>query len=89
VSQLYLWSVARHDRGGWDTFSDFAVCCATEQEARDTHPGEGNSEWITRTRYRGESWINPNERHLLVVELLGTAKADLAAGLICASFHSG
>ncbi len=35
-----LWHVERHDKGDWDTYSDFVCCCATEHEARAWHPSE-------------------------------------------------
>lgn len=36
-----LWLVdAPDDFGGYDTYSDFVVCCATEWEARAQHPSE-------------------------------------------------
>jgi hypothetical protein len=37
---LKIWHVERTDAGGWDSYSNFVCCCATEWEARSFHPSE-------------------------------------------------
>lgn len=70
--RLKLWHVQRHDKGYYDTYSDFVCCCATEWEARSWHPSESRplckprtvAQWlrgtppiiITEKGQRGRHW---------------------------------
>jgi len=87
-NNLYLveWPGCRQEKK-WDVYSSFVVCCATEDEARNTHPGgRVNSGW-ENSAYG--SWIKHDRREELTVKLLGTATASTLPDVINASFHAG
>jgi len=81
ATQDMLFLVERHDAGDYDTFSEFLVCCATEAEARDTHPS-GDCR-------RNHTWIKREEIHLLNVTCIGVALSGVERGVLLASFHAG
>lgn len=72
----------------WDVYSDFVVCCAREEEARDTHPatdaqfGDG---WTRHGSY--DDWIQRSETSALRVTSLGVAYSATPEGLVCVSYH--
>jgi hypothetical protein len=87
-NNLYLveWPRCRQEKE-WDVYSSFVVCCANEDEARNTHPGgRVNSGWDNNER---GSWIKHDRREELTVKLLGTASASTLPDVINASFHAG
>lgn len=80
----HLYIVTRHNKGGYDTYESFLVCCASEQEARETHPA-GMDNWIGRHT----AWIEGNEIHLLKVQCIGVANKDTESGVLMSVFYPG
>jgi len=81
--KLYLVSQSENDN--YDTFSSFVVCCETEEEARNTHPGWGEDPW--KDDFSHSTWCKlPSAAE---VEYIGEAAEDLEKGIVCASFHAG
>ena len=87
---MNLYLVERLDAGGYDSYSEFVICCANDDFARNTHPDEGY-EWYKSERYmpRYNSWVQVDAIDTLKVTLLGQASPDLEPGVIISSFHAG
>ncbi len=78
----------------WDIFSDFVVCCETEQIARETHPScEAFSlkDWNDDRNGRYfDGWVSKKDINKLTVTFLANATTDVKErGVICSSFHAG
>ena len=91
---LFWWHVSVYGVPGnpfkylrYDTYSDFVVVAATDEEARNYHPtGHSNR------RVYSDEWVKPEDIPLLNVTLLGTVadpEKHPAGTVICASFHAG
>lgn len=98
-----LYRVSRTDRGDYDEYDSFVVICASEEEARKTHPREyvfrsddNGSFWCwydetigqTRTYMGGMTWVNAAQIHTLDVEFIGEINSN-ENGVILASFNAG
>lgn len=89
MATLNLYLVEWKDGGGYDQYDLFVVCCATEEEARNTKPGGRhiNTGWKEDNIFN--DWIKHSKKDELEITLLGSAKPDLPAGIVCASYHHG
>ncbi len=81
-------------RGGYDTYSDFVIVCASSEEAALTHPAghklrENPYGRLVDARdgHPSRSWAE----HLDQIEVkpIGTAAPDAEPGIVCASFCAG
>lgn len=97
MKNLYLVSqdINRKRSGVYDSF---VVCCATEQEARDTHPSgyvaytfeDGDfDEYGYRLYWRSHSWVSKEDLDKVKVRYLGKASESEPYGIVCASFDAG
>lgn len=99
---MNLYRISQSERRGYDAYSSAVVAAESEDEARNTHPcgqgciwardGEGEHCWFTDTEagldyaIKLRDWSAPK---YVKVELIGTAREGLPAGVVCASFHAG
>jgi hypothetical protein len=81
---MKLFHVSQSENNNYDSFSDFVVCCETEDEARNIHPGYGDQTW-NNDMYN--LWCKSPED--VTVTYIGEAAAHLKKGIICSSFHAG
>ena len=74
---MKLWKISQHANIDWDTYDSAIVAADTEEDARNTLPGN---------KYKGRSWTEPEN---VTVELIGEAVNGIHAGVILASFNAG
>lgn len=81
-------------RGGYGTYSDFVVVCASAEEAALTHPvgyklRENPENLLVEEPggYLSSFWAYRLDQ--IQVKLIGTAAPDAQPGIICASFCAG
>ena len=80
---MKLYHVSQDENNDYDTFSDFVVCCESEEEARNTHPGNGVDPWNDRN----SGWCK--SPYGTEVKYIGEAANDIQKGIICSSFRAG
>lgn len=81
---MKLYHISQSVNNDYDTFSDAVVCAASEEDARNTHPGWGEDPW-KEDRY-GTWCKSPDE---VTVKYIGEAAEGIEKGIICSSFHAG
>lgn len=101
---LNLYLVERTDSyGGYDEYSDFLVCCKTEQEARETFPSFRceydkilrlwrDSDKIYGTdKYNKGGWIYGKDIDSLKVKKIGITVDELTENqeVLLTSYHAG
>jgi hypothetical protein len=82
---MKLFSIARTNRGGYDTYDSAVVAARTKTEAQKIHPDGGAGEW-GKDLIRESTWVKVND---VSVEYIGQAARGTKAGVICASFNAG
>lgn len=97
---MNIYHVSRTDEYGYDDFSDFVVVCETEQQAKETYPGEGyvfrDDHWVEvgldgnvrpfdKDNEWWCGWTHPSKT---TVELVGISTKE-ESRVICSSFHAG
>jgi hypothetical protein len=80
---MNLYHVSQDVNNNYDTYSDFVIACASEEEARNTTPDGNKNEETPQTHYSHWTW--PAN---VKVKLIGTA-AEGITGVICSSYHAG
>ena len=93
---MKLWLISQTVNNDYDTYSDAVVAADTRTEARHFHPGGierqyRDGAWQIMRKDGSyfspcDTWASPEQ---VKAELLGTAKKDTKAGVICSSFHAG
>lgn len=100
---MNLYRISQTKITGYDTYSDAVVCAACEADAKQMHPR--GCTWVYDELYSSYGWYEdydpkygvdcatrhsdwPAAEHVQV-ELIGTARDGLPAGVVCASFHAG
>ena len=83
---MKLWLISQTVNNDYDTYSDAVVAADTRTEARHIHPSGTGPQYRDGAWWPGDTWALPEQ---VKVELLGTAKKDTKAGVICSSFHAG
>lgn len=73
---MKLWLISQNQESGYDTYDSAVVAALTEEDARKTHPGGRDYDWIRNL-------------NLVTVELIGVALPGTEAGVVCASFNAG
>ena len=81
---MKLYHISQSVNNDYDTFSDAIVCAASEEEARNIHPGWGTDPWREDTY---GTWCKSPDQ--VKVEYIGEAASHLVKGVICSSFHAG
>jgi hypothetical protein len=68
---------------GYDSYDSFVVACENEDDARNTHPSNGE--------FGGGigDWIVQDSVEILIVKELGKAGKGIFPGVICASYNAG
>lgn len=106
MTTLNMYLVTRPNiyRDCYDEYDSFVVCCETEQEARETLPGDQGrafdklrSCWVDTFsgrvygthKYNTCSWILGLDIETLEVEHIGTALLGTQKGVILSSFNAG
>lgn len=82
-TEMKLYRISQETNRGWDTFDSAIVAADTEEEARNTFPDPdmaGDNFWSLRM------WAEPEN---VKVECIGEAAADVARGVVLASFNAG
>lgn len=83
---LHIFLVQRTDRGDYDTYDSFVVCCRSEQEALEFHPSGVQMSDRGDINPRHDDWTHKKN---LSVTLLGKASSQITDGVILASFTAG
>ena len=99
--KLNIYKVSQNIVQGYDTYDSFICVAESYEKASLLHPsivveGYGNKTWIRRHSRTGEEikicghgWIGFDQRHLLIIEKIGTANDDQKEGIVLASFNAG
>lgn len=83
---MNIYLVSQNVNPDYDTYDSFVVVANSEEEARNTHPDEWESDWDGGDVFRG-TWARADE---VKVELIGKASKkynDITR--ICCSFNAG
>jgi hypothetical protein len=74
----------------YDSYNEFVICCATEIDARDTHP-QGSLFHKIGLGWDAYSWIEKDLVYsdALTVTFLGFADEKIQPGIISTSFNAG
>lgn len=98
---MKLWKISQDSNIAYDTFDSAVVAAETEDEARNTHPGDLSNNPIELGTYGNHGggvggvdgvggcngdWVKPDK---VTVEYIGEAKEGTPRGSICASFNAG
>jgi hypothetical protein len=81
---MNLYLISQEENDGCDTYSDAVVAALSADEARTIYPGGGGlgmDDWIVASY-----WVSDPSK--VAVKLIGTAKAGVKSGVLCASFHA-
>lgn len=70
---MNLYHISQTVNQDYDTFDSAVVCAPNAETARNIRPGVCG-------------WCEPEH---VTVRLIGTATADVAPGVVCASFNAG
>ncbi len=81
TKKLKLYLLTQDSNTGYDTYDSAVVAAPDERMAAQIHPNGDSTNW---SHY---SWCSGPEA--VTVELIGTAAAGVAQGVICASFNAG
>lgn len=91
---MNIYLISQTEATGYDTYDSFVTLAETEQEARETYPGNFNIHWKDGAwqlendqDWESSSWASSPEK--VSVTLLGTAVKDRPAGIECSSFNAG
>ena len=84
---MNIYHVSQEENNEYDTYSDFVIVCASADVARNANPSTGEPMTEEDWKYRFSSWASSPMK--VTVRLVGTAHADIAEGIVCASFHAG
>ena len=82
-SRLNLYRISQNAHGGWDAYDSAVVCAESEEAARRTHPNGWSEVGSTAGNY---DWASEAD---VKVELIGTAREGILAGVVVASFNGG
>ena len=93
---MKLWRIAQSENNNYDTYDSAVVAAETEEDARNTYPGDYDVKWHgTKWLWHLEdgrildhsagSWTIPAH---VSVEFLSDGYAG-KAGVVCASFNAG
>ena len=86
---MNIYLISQNKEHGYDTYDSAVVIAKTAKKARETHPGEPLSDpWNKEKRsYMSLSWAKSPKS--VTAKLVGKAKANSEAGVICSSFNAG
>ena len=96
--KLYL--VSQIENNSYDTYDSFVVVAASQEEARNTHPGDQLA-WAPDERITKQAQVNASvlwcdtystwasSPDKVEVKYIGDATPDMKPGIICASFNAG
>ncbi len=91
---MNLYLITQEQNTGWDSYDSAVVCAPDEETARHMHPSGSQTEGYDRplklwweAKYPHGSWARDLEA--VAVKLIGEAAADVAEGIVCASFNAG
>lgn len=84
---MKLYHVSQKANGGYDTYSDFVVCCETRKVARNTNPSGGKQMTPEDWSEKYSAWA-PTLKDVKV-KYVGEASKSLRTGIVCVSFHAG
>lgn len=88
MTPLYLYRLSQKANDNWDTYSDFIVCAADEEEALNTHPDGRRMDWQKVSTADWTDWVWCRQQ--VAVELIGVADPAVQRGaVLCASYHAG
>ncbi len=89
---MKLYKISQTQNNDYDTYDSAVVSAEDEEDARSMHPG-----WTTDKEWREEAgvrhnltsntWVNYNDRCVVVVEYLGDT--EIGKGIVVASFNAG
>ncbi len=82
---MNIYLISQKEIVGWDTFDSAVVAALTAKKARETHPSESSMGNPWKTRY--PCWATIPKK--VTAKLIGKAKHNTEAGIICASFNAG
>ena len=90
MEQLKLFHVSTAENLGYDSYSDFIICCESEEVARNTQPGNIYKWWKDESYMPAhDSWVKPKKVKDLEVAFLGIANPQVEEGVLCSSFNAG
>ena len=72
---MKLYFVSQIENNDYDTYDSFLVVAASQEEARNTHPGNASA------------WASSPDK--VEVRYMGEAAPGMKAGIVCASFNAG
>lgn len=86
---MSIYHVYKSEVTGYDTYSDFVVVANTEEEAKNTYPGNYSNKALTLEEADDEyTW--PIDSKYVTTELIGVANDTYKEiTIICSSFHAG
>ena len=81
---LYL--ISQHSNNGYGIYRSAVVCAASQEEARNTYPGDGlPTNWASTDWPYLSQWVSSPD--LVIVEHIGTAlPSRVEPGVICANY---
>lgn len=87
---MNLYKISQDVNNDYDTYDSAVVVAATEDDARQTHPGQVSGLWSKTEAWEDRSGVWCKTPEQVKVELIGTALDTLEAGtIIVASFNAG
>lgn len=78
---MNLYHISQTVNQDYDTFDSAVVCAPDGETAQKMRPGDPRYDST-----QAGSWCEPEH---VTVRLIGTATADVAPGVVCASFNAG
>ncbi|KKL46829.1 hypothetical protein LCGC14_2341660 [marine sediment metagenome] len=86
---MNIYLISQNKVRGYDTYDSAVVIAKTAKKARKTHPNQSLSDpWNKEKQYSlGLCWAN-NPKYV-TSKLIGKAKVNSEAGVICSSFNAG
>lgn len=91
----YLWLISQDVNGGYDTFDSAVVVAETEQQAKETFPGDYPHVWKVDAWYHDNGdkvdtrygcWATPDQ---VTARYIGVARPSLPIGSVISSFNAG
>jgi hypothetical protein len=84
---MKLFHVSQDKNNDYDTYSDFVICCESEEIARNANPSNGEPMTEKEWKYKFSSWCH-SIKYVSVV-YLGEADLNVKEGIVCSSYHAG
>lgn len=81
---MYLYLIFQTANDDYDTYDSAIVAAESEQEARNIHPGNGDT---LNPKVKNYNWVNDPD--LVTVKFVGMAAPDVVKGVVLASFNCG